>query len=402
MERSRPLDALVLDLDTRAGLCIARTLGQAGLRIRVASRDGRASGLRSRYATEPTILPDPGSNFDLYLAALLAALADEPAAVTIPLLDASVEVLHRHRDTVGRLTAPAVGAPEAVEIAVSKERTLEVAQTLGIPVPRSLLVSTPSEIDAAAAEVGFPCVFKPVSSWRSIGVGGERVGPIYVADATEARRSGESLVGPDRPVLVQELVVGARETIKLFRNGGQILARVAMAVDRTWPPLGGSSVMRRTITPPEDTLAMTERLISEIGLEGYSETEFRRDTLDRPLLMEINPRLSQSVELATRAGVDFPRMQLEWARGGSIPRPPSATIGLRLGWLAGDLRLVFDALAGSVPPRPLLGSTLHAMASDYLRHGSGLDGFSLRDPGPTFGAAGFALRKLAGGRKGRI
>ena len=122
-------------------------------------------------------------------------------------------------------------------------------------------------------------------------------------------------------VLVQEVVGGTRETIKLFRNAGRTLVRLAMTIDRTWPPLGGSSVMRRSISPPEDALRAAERLVAEIGLDGYSEVEFRRSPEGAPVLMEVNPRLSQSVELAIRAGVDFPRMQLEWARGGRIPVP---------------------------------------------------------------------------------
>ena len=156
--------------------------------------------------------------------------------------------------------------------------------------------------------------------------------------------------------------------------------------------------MRRTVVPSEDTLDYAERLVAEIGLDGYSEAEFRRDASGRPLLMEINPRISQSVELATRAGVDFPLMQLEWARGGAIPTPPSPTIGLRLGWLAGDLRLVLGAVAGSPPPRPKLGSTLRSVSSDYLLHRTHLEGFDLRDRRPVVGGLAFAVRSMTGRR----
>jgi predicted ATP-grasp superfamily ATP-dependent carboligase len=386
------VDALVLDLDTRAGLCIARSLGRAGHSLSVAARDGRASGLRTRYADRRVILPDPEADFEAFANALVAALAEQPAGATIASIDASVEVLHRNRASIGRFTAPALGEPEAVEIALSKERTLEVAVTLGIPVPRSLTVTNPDELEAAGAEIGYPLVLKPVTSWRSVGTGGERVAPLYVGDADEMQRVGPGLVRPDAPVLVQELASGARDK-------GRTLVRVAMVVDRTWPPLGGSSVMRRTMVPAEDTLDFAERLISEIQLDGYSEAEFRRDARGRPLLMEINPRISQSVELATRAGVDFPLMQLEWARGGTIPTPPSPVIGLRLGWLAGDLRLMLGAIAGSPPPRPKLGSTLRSFGSDYLLHRTHLEGYDLHDRKPVVGGLTFALRSLAGGRR---
>lgn len=259
-------------------------------------------------------------------------------------------------------------------------------------------MSSPAELEAAVAEVGLPCVLKPITSWRALGDGGERVAPIYVADLAGAKHVAENLVRADAPVLVQELVGGARETIKLFRSQGQTLAMLAMLVDRSWPPLGGSSVMRQSISPPADTLDFAERLVAEIGLEGYAEVEFRRDAHGRPLLMEVNPRLSQSVELATRAGIDFPRMQMEWARGGTIPVPPSPRIGLRVGWLAGDLRLVVGAIAGSPDPKPRLAPTLGSITSDYLLHRARLEGFSLRDPRPVIGGVVFALGRLVGAR----
>jgi hypothetical protein len=110
--------------------------------------------------------------------------------------------------------------------------------------------------------------------------------------------------------------------------------------------------------------------------------------------MEINPRISQSVELAVRAGVNFPRMQLEWARGGTIPRPPAATVGVRVGWLAGDLRLVVGSIVGSPPPKPSLRPTLGTIGSDYLLHRIRLEGFDLRDPRPVLGGLFFAFRRL--------
>ncbi len=387
-------DALVLDLDTRAGLSIARSLGREGCRVSVAARDGGASGLRTRYAVHRSVLPDPEVDFEAYATALLQALEDQPADAAIAVIDSSVEALHRHRDEIGRLTAPALGSKAAVEIALSKERTLELARALGLPTPRSLVVSTTNELDAAVAEIGTPCVLKPITSWRSTGAGGERVSPVYVADADEGRRLGAGFVRADAPVLVQELASGTRETIKLFRDRGKVLARLAMVVDRAWPPLGGSSVMRRTISPPADTLELAERLVAEIALDGYSEVEFRRDARDRPLLMEINPRLSQSVELASRAGIDFPRMQLEWARGGTIPDPREPVVGLRVGWLAGDLRLLVGSLAGSPPPRPRPGETLRSIGSDYVLHRARLEGFDVRDRRPMLGAVGFAVRGL--------
>ena len=388
------IDALVLDLDTRAGLCIARTLGQAGYTVAVAARDGKASGLTSRYASQRVVLPDPAVDFAAHTNALLEALASQRPDAALASIDSSVEALHANRNAVGRFTAPALGSYEAVEIALSKERVLEIARELGVPGPQSTRVTNLADLEAAVAETGLPCVLKPDRSWRAEGAGGERLAPVIVRDAEEVRHVGAGLVRGDAPVLVQEFAVGDRETIKLFRDRGKTLVRMAMLVDRAWPPLGGSSVMRRTVSPPADVLDHAERLVAEVGLDGYSEVEFRRDAKGRPLLMEINPRISQSVEVAVRAGIDFPRMQFEWARGGEIPTPPSPVLGVRVGWLGGDLRLLTGALGASPAPRPKLWPTIRAIASDYVVHHARIEGFDMRDRKPVFGSIGFALRGL--------
>ena len=364
-------DALVLDLDTRAGLAIARALGRQGLRVAVAARDGRASGMRTRYASGRFTLPRPERDFAAYADAIVRAVHDHPVGAILPSIDSSVLALHRRRVELGPHAAPAIGSAEAIATAISKPRTLELAGRLGIPAPRSLAAPTQDDVEAAVRELGFPAVVKPDESWRDEGEGGERLSPALVtgpAGLAEARRLA--------PALVQELAPGLRETIKLFRVDGRVVARFAMRVDRAWPPLGGSSVMRESVEPPRDALERAERLVDAIGLDGYSEVEFRRSREGEPLLMEVNPRLSQSVELALRAGVDFARMQLEWARGGRVEPVERYRTGVRLGWLAGDARLGRAGLR------------------DYVRRGTVVEGLALDDPLPVAGAVAFTVRHL--------
>jgi predicted ATP-grasp superfamily ATP-dependent carboligase len=191
------------------------------------------------------------------------------------------------------------------------------------------------------------------------------------------------LARPGAPVLVQEVAPGDRETHKLFVAGGRMVARVVMRPERCWPPLGGSSTMRVTIPAPDDSAGYAERLVREVGLEGYSEVEFRRSADGRPLLMEINARLSQSIEVARRAGVDFARLQLEWARGGPLAPVTGYRVGVRVGWLAGDARYV-AALHGRTPL---------AVGADYLS-GARIEGLDLRDPRPLAAAVAFNARGL--------
>jgi predicted ATP-grasp superfamily ATP-dependent carboligase len=389
-------DALVLDLDTRGGLCIARTLARGGLRVDVAARDAAAPGLRTRYAERAGGLPDPVRDFDAYADAIIAWVRERPADGILCSIDESVAALHARRMELEGLAAPGIASYEAIELASSKPRTLELAQELGWRTPRSIHVRTSDEAIAAAAEIGLPVVVKPVTSWRAVDDGGERVAPLFAATSDDVRRAADALVRPDAPALVQEHAPGLRETHKLFRAGGRTLARLVMVVERCWPPLGGASVLRRTVLPG-DSHALAERLVEAIGLEGYSEVELRRDAQGRPLLMEVNPRISQSVELAVRAGVDFPRMQLDWARGRTVGRIGSYAVGVRLGWLGGDVRLAVGSVLGSAAPQPRLGSALRGMARAYLTPGVHVDNLDPRDLRPAAGSLVSGLRSLVRG-----
>jgi hypothetical protein len=343
--------------------------------------------MRTRYAQRRLILPAAEANLDAYADALLHDLSAHPADAVLPSVDASLEALHRRRSDFERVTAAAIGDADAVELASSKKRTLELADSLGIRTPRSIPVESSSDITAAAAELGLPAVLKPVTSWRDRpGGGGVRLSPqLLVAD-------NEAFEGP---ALLQEVIPGRRETVKLFRVHGRTLATLVIACSRTWPPLGGSSVMRMTIVAPLDITEQAERLVATIGLEGYSEVEFRRDRDGTAVLMEVNARLSQSIEVAIRAGMDFARMQLEWARGGKVEPVSRYAIGVRDGWLAGDARLLAAAHGGAgPPPRPESRAMVGAIVRDYVVRRAVLEGFALDDLRPVAGALAFTARSV--------
>ena len=369
-----------------------RALGRRGLRVAAGAGGTRCSGMHSRYAAARLVVPDPRADLDQYAAVILEWLREHPTDVVLTSTDAGLETLHHHRERFAAVTSPAVGAPEAVDIAASKARTLEVAAELGIPAPRSISVSCPDSTLAALAEIGLPAVIKPFESWRQRPDGrGERVSPVLVETLDGARTAAHQLVRPDGPALVQEVAPGGRETHKLFVSEGKVVASLVMRPERCWPPLGGSSTMRRTIEPPADTAAMAERLVTHIGLEGYSEVEFRRTACGQPRLMEINARLSQSIELADAAGVDFAYLQLEWARGRRLPAMPRPRHA-RVGWLAGDLRVMAGSLVGSPPPRPCALQSLRAIGGDYLARGARIEGIARDDLRPTVRSLHFTAR----------
>jgi predicted ATP-grasp superfamily ATP-dependent carboligase len=217
-----------------------------------------------------------------------------------------------------------------------------------------------------------------------------------VTTVEEAQAAVAELTDLGGMTLVQQLLTGRREAVSLLRAKGEIHARFAQWEKRTNPPLGGEGVLRQSIAVPDDIGAQAERLVNEIGLDGYSQVEFRRDTRGVPYLMEINPRLSASIELAVRCGVDFPYLHYQWASGQAVDRVEHYRVGAWLRYVAGDLESTLEVIRqhgkGGAEPA---SRALLSFGLAFLRP-TGYDGIDWRDPVPTARSAAHDARYFAG------
>lgn len=368
------LDALVLDARLRQSLVTMRSLGRRGLSVAALETGNNVPAFASRWCQGEFVCPAELAT-DGYLAYLEQVLGQIGVRVLIPSHDGTIALLRRHRARLEQRAHIALADEPAMTIAVNKERTLAVAQRLGIGVPRSLVVSTVSEVPAALKEMGLPAVIKPSESWLCGERQQARVGPQLVTTPDEARRTVAELTRLGGVTLFQPLLSGRREAVSFLYAHGEIYARFAQWAKRTGPPLGGESVLRQSIAVPPDIGSQAERLVREIDLEGYSEVEFRRDGAGVPYLMEINPRLSASVEIAVRSGVDFPYLLYQWASGGPIDKVEGYRAGRWMRHLKGDILTTKATLEqrgrpGVTPPvQAVLGfglSFLKPMGYDYV------------------------------------
>jgi predicted ATP-grasp superfamily ATP-dependent carboligase len=398
-------DALVLDARLRQSLAAVRSLGRRGLSVAALESSGNVPAFSSRWCLRGlTCAADVAT--EAYLGELEHLFERTGARVVIPSHDGTIALLRQHRARVEKRAHLALAKEPAMTIAVNKELTLAVASRLGINVPRSRLVRGVSDVPAAVGEIGLPAVVKPTESWVCGTQQGERVVSRLVTTPAEADRAVAELTRFGAATLFQQLLSGRREAVSLLYARGEVHARFAQWARRTRPPLGGESVLRQSIAVPPDIGREAERLVREIDLEGYSEIEFRRDSAGTPYLMEINPRLSASVEIAMRSGVDFPYLMYQWANGEPIDRAEGYRTGIWMRYLKGDLMTTIASIQergrpGVTPPlRAVLGfgfSFFRPMHYDYL---------DWSDPLPALKAAGefarYALRGVMHGKLSRV
>jgi predicted ATP-grasp superfamily ATP-dependent carboligase len=331
-------DALVLNARLRQSLVTIRSLGSRGLHVAALETFDElpAPAFSSRWCEHKTICPAYEGTKD-YLTYLEQILDSTGALVLITSSDGTIALIRQHRERLEQQVQIALAKEPALAIAVNKERTLEIARGLGMGVPRTVRVGSVTEVGAALREIGLPVVVKPVESWVGDEQHGARVISLLVTNPDEARRAVEELTRYGGTVLFQQFLSGRREAISFLYARGQMHARFAQWAKRTDPPIGGTSVLRQAIAIPLDTGEQAERLVREIELEGYSEVEFRRDSAGRPYLMEINPRLSASVEIAVHSGIDFPYLLYQWARGEHIDVVKDYRVGGWMRHLGGDV-----------------------------------------------------------------
>jgi predicted ATP-grasp superfamily ATP-dependent carboligase len=392
---SEHCDVLVLDAHLRQSLVTVRSLGRRDLRVAALDTTRPIPAFFSRWCQRHFDCQARDATED-YLAALELALDSSSARVMLPSSDSTIALIRQYRERLESRVHLALAQEPALGIAINKEQTLEIATRLGLKVPYGALLTSINDVPMAVREIGLPAVVKPVESWVWGEQQGARIASQLVTTADEARHSVESLTASGGSVLFQQFLTGRREAVSLFYARGEVYGRFAQWAKRTDPPLGGTSVLRQSIAMPRDIGEQSERLVRAIDLEGYSEVEFRRDSAGVPYLMEINARLSASVEIAVRAGVDFPFLLYQWANNEPITKMEHYQTGLWMRYLRGDLMSAIASLqergrpgiAG--PARVLLDFGLSCfvpMAYDYVNWG---------DPAPALVATADFTRRWIG------
>lgn len=386
-------NALILDASLRQSLMTVRSLGRHGKCVAalevssVQKRSTHVPTFSSRWCQKASFVPPYEREVGPFLNDLKQIIDETQARILICSADGTIDVLRKHRAEIEQHGARlALAKDEALDIAIKKERTLAVAEELGLNIPREILLTEESDVSTALHEIGLPAVVKPTESWLWGQQQGVRLNCKLVTTPEEARLAVMQLTQFGGSVLFQQFIPGRQESVSMLYARGEMYARFAQWTRRAHPPLGGVSTYRQSIAPPEDTTTQAERLVRAIDLEGYSQVQFRRDDLDKPYLMEINPRLTSGIELAVRAGIDFPYLVYQWASEEPIDRVEGYRTGLRMRYLEGDFLTTLQTFAEH--GRPGVTSSTRALAEFVAAFfvPAGYDYFDWHDPRPALTA----------------
>jgi carbamoyl-phosphate synthase large subunit len=194
---------------------------------------------------------------------------------------------------------------EAIDMAEDRERFRNAMREIGLEVPRSRIAHTMEEALAVQAEIGFPTVIRP-----SFTLGGSGGGIAYNRDEFESIVARGLDASPTSEVLLEESVIGWKEfemEVVRDRNDNCISVCSIENVDPMGVHTGDSITVApaQTLTDKEYQLMRNASIavLRKIGVEcGGSNVQFALSPDDgRLLVIELNPRVSRSSALASKA-----------------------------------------------------------------------------------------------------
>ena len=152
---------LVTDAGRGSAITVIRSLGRKGYRVIAADSDPQSIGFHSRYAHERLVYPAPEVHPREFCASLLETVNAKSVDLIIPVTDLSGQPLARAREDFSKITRLALPGDEMLKVVTDKDKTWQLAQKLGVPVPETYVVETTEEALAMSQRLGWPLVLKP-------------------------------------------------------------------------------------------------------------------------------------------------------------------------------------------------------------------------------------------------
>ena len=327
--------ALIIDQHTTYPIDVCRALAKQGYLVD-AFAEPPAPVLRSRYCYRR--FPSRSwYEIDPYLQQLRSIVEGDRYDVIYICSEEIMQILPRILDESAAWRGLLRPDPEAMTRVMSKNRSLQRMQEAGIPVPRTIVPETESDVAAAAREVGFPLVLKGDKGGASYNVrviqDPDRLLPVY----REIRHRERGYDG--RPA-IQEYVNGPTYLSGGVFKDGRTLRMCAHRMTLMNPPQGGATVKAVSERSPE-LIDVTVRAFEAFEWTGLAEIDLIRDHRDGRLkFLEINPRVWASIGMARRAGVDLFGPYHELAAGRDVEPDLRYRAGVHFHRLSGELHLI--------------------------------------------------------------
>jgi len=225
-----------------------------------------------------------------------------------------------------------LGTPiQTIRNAEDRELFKQLLIKIGEPVPRSETVETMEDGRRVAKEIGLPVVIRPAYT-----LGGTGGGFAHTWEELELVLNSGLTASPIHQVLVEESVAGWKELeYEVMRDSADNCITICNMenIDPMGVHTGDSIVVApsQTLTNKEYQMLRTAslKIIRALGIEGGCNVQYALDPRsERYYVIEVNPRVSRSSALASKAtGYPIARVASKIAVGKRRDEIPNAVTG---------------------------------------------------------------------------
>ena len=344
--------------------------------------------LQTRVSAERRIAPAPQTDHAALLRVLLDCPSNWEGAYLLPVTDQCTRFVAQERDALQKKFL--VGTPAWAELRrlMNKDLLYDLADSVGVPHPKRLPADSQSPIAQASAEIGYPCIVKPIRSPEFKALTGKKVFEAGSESELEEQLAVAARLGLD--VMINEIIPGPERSLSSYRvlisGDHTVAAELCSQKVRQHPRDFGIGTVHRTIEMMPDLRGHSLALLSEAGYTGYAQFEYKRDERDQCFkLIEVNTRQPESNRLQTAAGVEFAYLGYLDVIGEPLPSIPEYKRGVYSIHTGQDIytlkRHISEGIGG-----------LGAFLRPYLRPHVYQIPISFRDPGPFLYLAANILR----------
>jgi D-aspartate ligase len=312
--------AIVLGSHTM-GLAVIRALGMMGVPIIVVVYDEREDmGYVSKYVTERILAPHPEKFEDQFIDVLEKSAARLSGSLLIPTTDETLSTISRNKTLLEPHYIVACTEWNITEQFIDKKHTYALADSIGIPAPKTMIPHSTEDVERYSRTVDYPCLVKPCQSHSYFDRFKRKM--VRVDNLQQMLAAYQEAADANLETMLQEFIPGDDKQgvnyNSYFWNGGPLIEFTAEKV-RNAPPQYGSPRVAVSKHIPE-VLEPGRKILHAMGFYGFSCTEFKRDARDGIYkLMEVNGRHNRSGLLSVRCGINFPWIQYKHLVYGELP-----------------------------------------------------------------------------------
>lgn len=317
---------LVTDGRSLAALAIIRSFGEKGFEVHCGDDFKSNLSSYSRYVKKKFVYPSPALYPSKFVEYLLGLVKNEKYDMIFPVRDDITLILSKYKNEFQKYTNLCLAEYDLIRKFRDKGDTIKIALSSGVPVPRTYFPED-TDIERIKNSVQYPVLIRARISSGSRGI-------MRVNSSAEFDAAYNSVKETYGEPIIQEYInkTGYSTACVLLDDSQKSIATFSYKRVKEYPITGGPTVVGISCED-SDVIAHSLKMLKKAGWSGVAEIEYILDENGSPLLLEVNPRFWMSLNLAIKAGVDFPYLMYELVCEENVNQVRSYTIGLKYRWV---------------------------------------------------------------------